>query len=320
MSKKKSGLFFKLILFILIVLVVLVVAGLFFIDSIAKTAVVNGVPMVLGDDVTASVHRLHIEPFNGRLEIDDLIIGNPEGYSKDGYAFKLGDVIADADLGSVTKDKIHIEHLRLKDIDVVYERGLTSSNLDEILGRLEQKEKEEKAQEKEEKKESKEKTFQFDKIEIENVGVTLKIKGMPGKAPIAVSMDPLENLGAGEEGITALDLTYEILGAIIKKAVALDAVSDALSSVGDAATALGSAAAVAANEAANQAVEAGKNAAADAANAATSAANAAVNDAANAAAGAANEAVNAASGAIRGLFGGNRNDGAAQPQTQPQGN
>ena len=320
MSKKKSGLFFKLILFILIVLVVLVVAGLFFIDNIAKTAVVNGVPMVLGNDITASVHRLHIEPLNGRMEIDDLIIGNPEGYSKDGYAFKLGDVIADADLGSVTKDKIHIEHLRLKDIDVVYERGLTSSNLDEILGRLEQKEKEEKAQEKEEKKESKEKTFQFDKIEIENVGVTLKIKGMPGKAPIAVSMEPLENLGADEEGITALDLAYEILGAIIKKAVALDAVSDALSSVGDAATALGSAAAVAANEAANQAVEAGKNAAADAANAATSAANAAVNDAANAAAGAANEAVNAASGAIRGLFGGNRNDGAAQPQTQPQGN
>ena len=138
MSKKKSGLFFKLILFILIVLVVLVVAGLFFIDNIAKTAVVNGVPMVLGNDITASVHRLHIEPLNGRMEIDDLIIGNPEGYSKDGYAFKLGDVIADADLGSVTKDKIHIEHLRLKDIDVVYERGLTSSNLDEILGRLEQ--------------------------------------------------------------------------------------------------------------------------------------------------------------------------------------
>ena len=322
MSKKKTGLIAKIILGILIVLVILVVAGILFIDNVAKTAVVKGVPLILGDDITASVNHLHIEPLNLRVEVGDLIIGNPDGYSEDGYAFKLGDIIADVDGGTITNDKIRIEHLRLKDIDVVYERGLTSSNLDEILSRLEKKEKEEKAEkQKEEKKESKEKTFQFDKIEIENVGVSLKIKGLPGKAPIAVSMDPLENLGAEGEGITALDLTYEILGAIIKKAVALDAISDALSSVGDAATALGSATAEAASETANAAVEASKNAASNAANAAanaaSNAANAATNatnaanDAANAAAGAASEAVDAATGALKGLFGGSK-DNAAQ--------
>lgn len=309
MSKKKSHLFLKIFLGILIVLVILVVAAILFIDNIAKTAVVNGVPMVLGDDITASVARLHIEPFNGRVEVENLIIGNPQGYSEDGYAFKLGDVIADADLETVTKDKIRIEHLRLKDINVVYERGLTSSNLDEILGRLEKKEKEEKeAEQKEDKAESKEKRLQFDKIEIENVGVTLKIKGLPVKAPIAVSMDPLENLGAEGEGLTPLDLTYEILGAIIKKAIALDAVSDALSSVGDAATALGSATAAVATDAANAAVEASKNAVNDAANAATNAAAGAVNDATSAAAGAVNDAANAATGALRGLFGGKKDD------------
>ena len=308
MSKKKSGLLFKIIAIVLIVLVVLIVAGILFIDNIAKTAVVNGVPMILGDDITASVNRLHIEPFNGRVEVEDLIIGNPKGYSEDGYAFKLGEVIADADLGTVTEDKIRVEHLRLKDINVVYERGLTSSNLDEILGRLEKKEKEEKEAEKEEKTETKEKRLQFDKIEIENVGVTLKIKGLPVKAPIAVSMDPLENLGVEGEGLTPLDLTYEILGAIIKKAIALDAVSDALSSVGDAATALGSATAAVATDAANAAVEASKNAVNDAANAATNAAAGAVNDATNAAAGAVNDAANAATGALRGLFGGKKDD------------
>jgi len=315
MSKKKSSLIAKIILGILIVLVILVVAGILFIDIVAKTAVVKGVPLVLGDDISASVNHLHIEPLNLRMEIGDLIIGNPKGYSEDGHAFKLGEVIADIDGNTVTKDKIRVEHLRLKDIEVVYERGLLSSNLDEILSRLEKKEKEEKEEKpKEEKKESKEKTFQIDKIEIENVGVSLKIKGLAGKAPIAVSMDPLENLGAEGEGITALDLTYEILGAIIKKAIALDAVSDALSSVGDAATSLGSATAEAASETANAAVEASKNAAANAANAATDAATNvtnAANDAANAAAGAASDAVDAATGALRGLFGGNK-DGAAQ--------
>ena len=286
MSKKKSSLLVKLILGILIVLVILIVAGILFIDNVAKTAVVKGVPLVLGDDITASVNRLHIEPLNVRMEVGDLIIGNPEGYSQDGYAFKLGEVIADIDGSTITNDKIRIEHLRLKDIDVVYERGLTSSNLDEILGRLEKKEKEEKEEKDKEKKESKEKTFQFDKIEIDNVGVSLKIKGLPGKAPIAVSIDPLENLGAEGEGITALDLTYEILGAIIKKALALDAISDALSSVGDAATALGSAAAAVATDTANAAVDAAVGAASDAA------------------AG----AVDAATGAIKGLFGGKKDD------------
>ena len=306
MSKKKSHLLLKIVFCILIVLVILVVAGILFIDSIAKTAVVNGVPIVLGDDITASVARLHIEPFNGRVEINDLIIGNPKGYSEDGYAFKLGEVIADADLGTVTKDKIRVEHLRLKDINVIYERGLTTSNLEEILGRLEKKEKEEKAEEqKEDKTESKETRLQFDKIEIENVGVTLKIKGLPGKAPIAVSMDPLENLGAEGEGLTPLDLTYEILGAIIKKAIALDAVSDALSSVGNTAAAMGNAAADAATNAANAAVDAGKNAVNDAASAAT-----------NAAAGAVNDAANAASGALRGLFGGRKDNAAEVPQPE----
>ena len=318
MAKSKTGLFVKIILGILIVLVVLVVAGILFIDSIAKTAVVKGVPAVLGDDITASVTRLHIEPLNVRMEIGDLIIGNPEGYSKDGYAFKLGDIIADVDGSTITNDKIRIEHLRLKDINVVYERGLTSSNLDEILGRLEKKEKEEKEQEqKEEKKESKEKTFQFDKIEIENVGVTLKIKGLPGKAPIAVSMDPLENLGADGEGITALDLTYEILGAIIKKAVALDAVSDALGAVGDTATAIGSAAASAATGAANAAVDAGMNAASNAASAASDAVTGATSAAVDAANSAVNDAANAAAGALQGLFGGKKDDAA---EAQPQGN
>lgn len=228
MAKSKTRLFLKIFLGILLVLIIAVVALLLFIDPIAKGAIVKGVPMVLGDDIKASVEHLHIGVFSGRLEVRDLVIGNPEGFSKE-YAFKLGDVIADIEPGTILKDKMHIEHLRLKDIDVVFEKGLLSgSNLNEILSRLEKKEKEEQ----EEKKEKKEKRFQFDKIEIENVGVTLLIAGVEQR--IAISIDPMENLGADDEGITATDLTYDILGAIIKKALALDAVKDTLNAVGDA--------------------------------------------------------------------------------------
>ena len=144
MSKKKSGLILKLVLGILVLLVVLVVLAIVFIDVIAKNALEKGAPMVLGTN--ASVERLHIEPFNGRVEITNLIIDNPsDSYSSD-YAIKLGDVVADVEIGSVFGKKIHIEDLTLKDVDVVYETSVINSNLQEILDnvkKLDSKEKEE---------------------------------------------------------------------------------------------------------------------------------------------------------------------------------
>ena len=77
MAKSKSGLIFKIVLIVLVVLVALVVAALVFIDTLAKNALEKGAPLVLGTNV--SVDRIHIEPFNGRVEIKNLIVDNPEG-------------------------------------------------------------------------------------------------------------------------------------------------------------------------------------------------------------------------------------------------
>ena len=256
LSKKLRRLIIKLVVIIVLVLIILIAGGILFIDHIVKIGIEKGVPAVLGDDIAASVNHLHIEPFNARVEVGDLIIGNPEGFSTE-YAFKLGEVVADIDLGTVTKDKIHIEHLRLKDIDVIFEQPLKSrSNLKEILSRLEKKEKEEKEkpkEEKKEKKESKEKTFQIDKLEIENVGVTLKVSIGP-KLPAHFSITPIENLGVEGDGITATDLAYVILGAIIEETFKLDAVSDVLSAAGEAITGAVSNVTGAAKETASNAV------------------------------------------------------------------
>ena len=297
MAKSKTGLLVKIILGILIVLVVLAVVVILLIDPIAKNALEKGAPLVLGTNV--SVERIHIEPFNGRVEITDLIIDNPsESYTSD-YAIKLGDIVADIDLGTVTKDKIRIEEMLLKDVDVVYETSVINSNLQEILDnvkKLDTAEKKEKEEEKQEgKKEEKEKTLQVDRIELDNVGVTVQAKGAAAGLPISVSMDPLTNLGTDEEGITPVGLTLRILGAIVTTAI-----KSAGGSVGDAAAVI--------SDAATDAVAGATSAAVDAANTA-------VNDATSAAAGAVNNAANAATDALKGLFGGKKDDAA-----QPQGN
>lgn len=274
MSKKKSGLILKLVLGILVLLVVLVVLAIVFIDVVAKNALEKGAPLVLGTN--ASVERLHIEPFNGRVEITNLIIDNPsDSYSSD-YAIKLGDVVADVEIGSVFGKKIHIEDLTLKDVDVVYETSVINSNLQEILDnvkKLDSKEKEEEKEDKDEGKEKKEQTLQVDKIELENVGVTVQVKGTPAGLPIHVSIDPMGPLGDDEEGITPVGLSLRVLGAIITTAI-----KSAGGSVVDAAGVIGDAAADAAAGAAGAAVDA------------------------------ASGAVDAAAGAIKGLFGGSKDD------------
>ena len=298
MAKSKTGLFIKIILGIIIVLVVLVALCLIFIDPIAKNALEKGAPMVLGTNV--SVQRIHIEPFNGRVEIKNLIIDNPEGTYSSEYAIKLGDIIADVDLATVTKDKIRIEEMFMKDVNVVYETNVINSNLQEILDnvkKLDTAEKKEKAEEEKDGEEDKEKTLQVDVIELSRVGVTVQAKGAAAGLPISVSMDPLTNLGADEEGITPVGLTLRILGAIVTTAI-----KTAGGSVGDAAAAIGDATSAAVNSATTAATDA----VAGATSAAVDAANSAVNDAAN-----------AATGALKGLFGGKKDD-AAEPQ--PQGN
>ena len=289
MAKSKTGLFVKIILGILAVLVVLLVVAIILIDPIAKNALEKGAPLVLGTDV--SVERIHIEPFNGRVEITGLIIDNPnESYSSE-YAIKLGDIVADVDLSTVTKRKIRIEEMVMKDVDVVYETNVLSSNLQEILDnvqKLDTAEKKEKQEDKGEKEEAEEKTLQVDLIELESVGVTVQAKGAAAGLPIKVTMDPMRNLGADEEGITPVGLTLRILGAIVTTAIktAGGSVSDAAAAIGDATSAAVTGATAAAVDAANNAV---------------------------------NDAANAVSDGIKGLFGGKKDD-AAEAQPQPQGN
>ena len=274
MSKKKTGLILKIVLCILILLVVLVAIAIILIDPIAKNALEKGAPLVLGTNV--SVERIHIAPFKGRVEITNLIIDNPsESYSSD-YAIKLGDIVADVDISTVLKDKIRIEELFLKEVDVVYETNVLNSNLQDILDnvkKLDSKEKEEKKEEKDEGKEEKEKTLQVDIIELSNVGITVQAKGAAAGLPIHVSMDPMGPLGEGEEGITPVGLTLRILGAIVTTAI-----KSAGGSVGEAASAIGDATAAAAAGAGAAAVDA------------------------------ASGAVDAAAGAIKGLFGGNKEE------------
>lgn len=128
----------RILIGLVLFLIIAVFLTLIFLDQIAKTAVEKVGPVVLGVPVT--VERLSIKPFRGRVEIDNLIIGNPadRGYQSP-HAVKLGDIDIEIDLLSLRTDKIRMHEVSLKDVEINYESDwkFSKSNIDDIRTNVE---------------------------------------------------------------------------------------------------------------------------------------------------------------------------------------
>ncbi len=231
--KKCLKLIVRSVLILVIVLIVALIAGLFFIDHVAKAAINNVAPIVAG--VPVSVENISIKPLRGRIEITNFIVGNPAGYASD-YAIKLGDVAAEVNLLSLTADKIIVPEVRLREVVVNYEAPITfmGSNLKDILDNISKQEEKETAEPvkpepvKETAKapekttetaeapapEKKKVRIQLDKLIIDNVQVRVISKGTDVMFPLIVELPDMGPLGTGEDGITPLGLTKELSGGL----------------------------------------------------------------------------------------------------------
>lgn len=135
-SASKSRRPLKIALGVLIALVVLLLAVEFAIDSMIRSSFRLAVPAFLGVK-EASVETLDFSFFKKHtLLLENLHIGNPEGYKTDGL-FDLAKVDVKIKLSSLFSSAIEIEHVWIDGVEVTYEKGLTSSNLADLLARFE---------------------------------------------------------------------------------------------------------------------------------------------------------------------------------------
>ncbi|CAJ1431203.1 unnamed protein product [Effrenium voratum] len=91
---------------------------------------------VLGAEV--ELGELSMNAFTGKIELSGLTIHNPEGFNSE-YLMKAGEVIIDLDLQELIMSrgkKIEIQEVMFKDVDVIYEKSLTTSNVDTVLLKL----------------------------------------------------------------------------------------------------------------------------------------------------------------------------------------
>jgi hypothetical protein len=71
----------------------------------------------------------------GKISISNLKIGNPQGYAKKN-AFELGNLTLDVGVSSLFSDKIVIEEISVKGMNVDFEVKLTETNLTKIKGNI----------------------------------------------------------------------------------------------------------------------------------------------------------------------------------------
>ncbi len=239
MSQKKSKkkVLITVLVVILVLFGVLITAGLLMIDPVAKTAINTVAPLITG--VETSVEDIHIALFKGRVEVRNFVMGNPEGFSSPN-AIQMGEVVVALNLKDTGAEKIIIDEISLKDVNVNFETNILNSNLQTILSGMEKKEKEEKEVEKSTAPEAKEKSaakLQINEIELDDVGFSIYAKGAKTGVPIHVSMKPIGPLGEGPDGITPVSASVKVLTAIVTTAVekAGGSVTEAGKQIGNAA-------------------------------------------------------------------------------------
>jgi hypothetical protein len=211
----------KILLIVLIVIAVLIGLVVFitsiFGEGLIKAAVQTGATKTLGVGVTLKSVNLSI--LGGSVGLKGFVIDNPPGYQNK-TLLELGEAKVAVDIGTLTKDTIHIKNVLLDGTVVTIEEKGMTNNLKELLNKLQSGEKKEPApQPQPGAKEAKPaKKMQIDELVISNTTVKVKLLPIPGKSDTAtIKLDTIKmnNLG-GDKKLEVGQLSEIVLTAIGK--------------------------------------------------------------------------------------------------------
>lgn len=254
--KKKCGCKIgKILLGVLIVIAVVLCGLLIFLDSVVKTGIQTVGSAVTKCDV--KVEHVSISILRGKVELGELVVGNPSGYKTDS-AFKLGKIhVSMNPLSLFTGKRTYIKDIIIDGPEITYEWnpleltsniGTIQKNVQSMLPAKDEKAEEEK---KKEKKEGR-------PVEISHVtvsGGTIRISATfaGGMAvPIPLPTITLNDIGKEKE-ITPPEATATVLDEVCTSVVTQ--AKSTTQSVGDSAEQLSKSA----KALGNSAVEMGKS-------------------------------------------------------------
>jgi hypothetical protein len=89
--------------------------------------------------VKVQISGVKMNPMTGRMEMKDLVILNPEGYHSEHLA-KVRTVIIHINMRKLIMSKgkhIELNHVEFQKVDIIYEKGIFSSNVDHVVNFIE---------------------------------------------------------------------------------------------------------------------------------------------------------------------------------------
>jgi hypothetical protein len=229
-------LFLNVVIVLLVLIIVAVIAAGFFLGNIVKADMETVGPKIT--QVPIKVDTVKLSLLTGSAKVKGLVIGNPEGY-KTPQAISVGIASVDVNPFTVLSDKIVIRSVRVEAPEITFEGNpFSGNNLGKIMQNVNAATKgggpvatnvATKADNKPVQK------IEVDDFLITGAMVHVSLPDMGGKETTLPLPDiHLTNLGKGNAGITATDLTRRVLGAITTATIKVvaSATTDATTDIG----------------------------------------------------------------------------------------
>ncbi len=197
-----------------VIAVTLIVIGAC-LDHIVKKAVEVYGPQETQTSV--NVDNVHLSLLTGSASVKGLAVGNPAGY-KTSQSFAVGTIAVGVDPMTIFSKKIVIRSIRVESPEITFEGGLAGNNLGKILDNVSS------AGEangfgntsRPPGSNASAKKFEVDDLLLTGGKIQVVLTGIVQSQPQVLTLPDihLTDLGKGDEGITAADLTSRVLSAI----------------------------------------------------------------------------------------------------------
>lgn len=176
METKKS-IVKRIIIALAVIILVLLIVGIagfkLYGNRLVKFAVETGGAQALKVNVALEEARLQL--LRGELELDNLVVDNPEGYTNP-HLLNMGRAHIALNTSSLMSDTVEIDKMEFKSVALVIEQKGLSSNLQEIINNLP------KSETPAPQEETAGKNLLIRDLRVEEVAVTFKPLPLPGKA------------------------------------------------------------------------------------------------------------------------------------------
>jgi uncharacterized protein involved in outer membrane biogenesis len=159
---------------------------------------------------TVKVDNVHLSPLSGSGSVENLVVGNPQGWTSD-HAFSLGKIALAVQPSSLFGDHVVVNSLVVQSPDIVYETRVTNSNLQDLLKNI-QKNDAEKSETTPEKKQPKK--IEIKSLQLNDAKVTVIAEGRT--QTITIPSISMENVGSAQGGLTPAQLSAAILKEIAR--------------------------------------------------------------------------------------------------------